>query len=140
MAKKQTALQKPVTLSLGTVLLFMLIFGLVGGYAIMKSFAEPTVGRGKNTAATIVVSKNPVKAGDMFDVSGCGYNPAYGNVIIGFTGGSWGGVLNASNCFVVAQIPALSGDTLPAGNYPVTGSQYIKGKLTKVSQTYIQVQ
>jgi len=143
MAKQKNSLSKPVTFSLGTVLLFVLVFGAVGGYAVWKSLAASSNANGYGTSKyspTITVSANPVHAGDYFDVTGCGYNPAYGNAIIGFTGGGWGGVLDSNNCFKVTQIPALSGDTLPAGTYPVTASQYIKGKLTKVAQTTITVQ
>jgi hypothetical protein len=39
MAKKQNSLKKPVTFSMGTVLLFVLAFAAVGAYAIWNSFA-----------------------------------------------------------------------------------------------------
>jgi hypothetical protein len=41
MAKKKSTLKSPVTFSLGSVLLFVLIFGAVGGYAVWKSLAAP---------------------------------------------------------------------------------------------------
>jgi hypothetical protein len=61
-----------------------------------------------------------VRAGDRFDVYGCDYDTKLGNVIIGFTGGSWGSPLDSRGCFEIPDIPALSGDTL-AGRWRVTG-------------------
>jgi len=57
-------------------------------------------------------SPNVVHAGDYFTVSGCGYDTSLGNVIVGFTGGSWGLPLDSNGCFTVGPIAALSGDTV----------------------------
>ena len=78
-------------------------------------------------------------SGDSFDVSGCGYDTSLGNVVVGFTGGSWGSALDGSGCFTITSIPALSGDTLPPGTYEVTASQYVDGRLTKTGDTTVTV-
>ncbi|HJR96213.1 MAG TPA: hypothetical protein VJ807_12355 [Gaiellaceae bacterium] len=88
---------------------------------------------------TLTANPNVVNAGDYFSVSGCGYNPDHGGVIVGFTGGSWGQV-PSGGCIDIGGIPALSGDTLPAGTYPVTSYQYIDGGLTKVAETTVTVE
>jgi hypothetical protein len=45
MAQKSSALNKPMTFSASTIILFVFIFGLVGGYALFKSLAaKPTSG------------------------------------------------------------------------------------------------
>jgi hypothetical protein len=82
---------------------------------------------------------NVLHSGDYFDVHGCGYDRALGNVIVGFTGGSWGSALDANGCFTIAGIPALSGDTLPAGTYDVTANQYVRGRLTETGETTVTV-
>ena len=69
-------------------------------------------------------------AGDYFTVSGCGYDTSLGNVVVGFTGGSWGSALDSNGCFTITGIPAPLGDTLPAGTYSVTASQYVRNKWT----------
>ena len=135
---KSSSLSKPVSFSLGAVLFFALAFGAVGSYALWKTFAAP----GKYSPSLTVVP-SVLKAGDSFNVSGCGYDKSYGNVIIGFTGGGWGSPIDANGCISVTGIPALSGDTLPSGAYPVTAYQYIKGngkKLGKVAETSLTVQ
>lgn len=40
-AKKSNKLKKPMTFSMGAVMLFATIFGVVGAYAIWKTFAAP---------------------------------------------------------------------------------------------------
>jgi hypothetical protein len=89
-------------------------------------------------APSLTADPNVVHAGDYFDVSGCGYDPNYGGVVVGFTGGSWGQVPNGG-CIDITGIPALAGDTLPAGTFPVTAYQYMEGKLTKVAETTLTV-
>jgi hypothetical protein len=97
-------------------------------------------GGGENRyPATLVASPNVVQAGDSFDVSGCGYDASLGNVVVGFTGGSWGSSLDSNGCFTISGIPALSGDTLPPGVYPVTANQYVSGELTKTGETTVTV-
>jgi hypothetical protein len=88
---------------------------------------------------TLAATPNVLQAGDRFDVSGCGYDTAAGNVIVGFTGGSWGSSLDANGCFTIAGIPALSGDTLPAGTYEVGAYQYIHNKWTETGETTVTV-
>ena len=96
-------------------------------------------GGGNRYAGTLVASPNILHAGDYFDVSGCGYDTNLGNVIVGFTGGSWGSPLDGNGCFTVPDIPALSGDTLPPGTYQVTASQYVNGKWTETGDTTVTV-
>ena len=88
---------------------------------------------------TLTATPDVLHAGDRFDVSGCRYSSEYGNVIVGFTGGSWGSPLDSSGCFTITDIPALSGDTLPAGTYDVTAYQYVHGKLTETGDTTVTV-
>jgi hypothetical protein len=99
-------------------------------------------GNGNVTVTSVpTLSANPdvVRAGDSFDVSGCGYNPDYGGVVVGFTGGSWGQV-PSGGCIDIVGIPALSGDTLPAGTYSVRAYQYVDGSLTEVAETTLTVE
>ncbi len=93
---------------------------------------------GGSYTGTLTANPDVLHAGDYFTVSGCGYDDEYGNVVVGFTGGSWGSALTAG-CFSIAGIPALSGDTLPAGTYPVTAYQYVNGKWTATGSTTVTV-
>jgi hypothetical protein len=98
-------------------------------------------GQGGHAAypGTLVATPSTLQAGDYFDVTGCGYDTALGNVIIGFTGGGWGSPLDENGCFTIAGIPALSGDTLPAGTYEVTASQYVHNKWIETGDTTVTV-
>jgi hypothetical protein len=96
-------------------------------------------GKPSKYTGTLTATPNVLKAGDSFDVHGCGYKTALGNVIVGFTGGSWGSPLDADGCFTITGIPALSGDTLPAGTYAVTAYQYVRNKLTETGETTVTV-
>lgn len=98
-------------------------------------------GNGNDNRASGTLSANPstLQSGDYFDVNGCGFDTALGNVIVGFTGGSWGSPLDSSGCFTIPDIPALSGDTLPPGTYAVTASQYVNNKWTETAQTTVTV-
>jgi hypothetical protein len=88
---------------------------------------------------SLTATPNVLHAGDYFTVSGSGYNTDYGNVIVGFTGGSWGSPLDSTGSFSITNIPALSGDTLPAGTYPVTAYQYVHNKWTETGETTVTV-
>lgn len=99
-------------------------------------------GNGKGnggSSPTLVATPDTVHAGEAFDVSGCGYDSEYGNVIVGFTGGSWGSPLDGDGCFTVTGIPALSGDTLPPGTYPVSAYQYVNDRLRETGSTTVTV-
>lgn len=96
-------------------------------------------GGGGSYTGTLTATPNVLHAGDYFTVAGCGYDTSLGNVIVGFTGGSWGSALDGSGCFTIAGIPALSGDTLPPGTYEVTANQYVSGKLTETGDTTVTV-
>ena len=96
-------------------------------------------GNSNRSAATLVATPDVLQAGDVFDVSGCGYDLEYGNVIVGFTGGSWGSPLDSDGCFTISGIPALSGDTLPPGTYAVTAYQYVNGRLRATGETTVTV-
>jgi hypothetical protein len=89
---------------------------------------------------SLTATPNVLHAGDYFGVSGCGYNTEYGNVIVGFTGGSWGSPLDANGCFTITSIPALSGDTLSPRTYPVTAYQCVhNGQLRESGETTVTV-
>jgi hypothetical protein len=85
---------------------------------------------------TLVATPDVLRAGESFTVSGCGYNLALGNVIVGFEAGSQGSPLDASGCFSIAGI--FSG-MRPPGTYPVIAYQYVHGHLRKMAETSIQV-
>ena len=90
---------------------------------------------------SLVATPDHLQAGDTFDVTGCGYDTEYGNVVVGFTGGSWGSPLDSNGCFAIPSIPALSGDTLPPGTYAVTAYQYVhNGQLRATGQTTVTVE
>ena len=96
-------------------------------------------GGGNRYSGTLTATPNVLHAGDYFTVTGCGYDTSLGNVIVGFTGGSWGSALDGNGCFTIAGIPALSGDTLPAGTYQVTANQYIHNGWTETGETTVTV-
>jgi hypothetical protein len=96
-------------------------------------------GGGGGYTGTLTATPNVLQAGDSFTVAGCGYDTSLGNVIVGFTGGGWGSPLDASGCFTISGIPALSGDTLPAGTYVVTAYQYVNGRLRETGETTVTV-
>jgi hypothetical protein len=95
--------------------------------------------KGSSYPGSLTAAPNVLRAGDHFDVSGCGYNTAYGNVIVGFTGGSWGSPLDSDGCFSIKGIPALSGDTLPAGTYEVRAFQYVHNRWVETGNTTVTV-
>jgi hypothetical protein len=90
-------------------------------------------------SGTLTATPNVLHAGDYFTVSGCGYDTSLGNVVVGFTGGGWGSPLDGNGCFTIPDIPALSGDTLPAGTYAVSAYQYVHGKWTETGETTVTV-
>jgi hypothetical protein len=103
--------------------------------------AAPSALAKKHNAYTgsLTATPNVLHAGDYFDVHGCGYDTAMGNVIIGFTGGSWGSPLDENGCFTIPHIPALSGDTLPAGTYEVSAYQYNGRRWVETGETTVTV-
>jgi|ERR671923_1507777 hypothetical protein len=109
---------------------------------VVAIVAGPALGRGqspKRYSGTLVATPDVLHSGDYFDVHGYGYDTQYGNVIVGFTGGAWGSPLDGNGNFTIAGIPALSGDTLPAGTYEVTVSQLVRGRWRVTGETYVTV-
>jgi hypothetical protein len=96
-------------------------------------------GGGGSYTGSLTATPNVLQAGDYFDVSGCGYDTSLGNVVVGFTGGGWGSPLDSTGCFTIRSIPALSGDTLAPGTYPVTAYQYVHGRWTETGETTVTV-
>jgi len=96
-------------------------------------------GKHNKYPGTLTATPTVLHAGDYFTVTGCGYDTSLGNVVVGFTGGSWGSALDSKGCFTIANIPALSGDTLPAGTYPVEAFQYVRGRLVETGETSVTV-
>lgn len=120
------------------------VAALVFGFAVVsgRSPLGATGTLAANSArysGTLTATPSSLSAGDYFMVSGCGYSTALGNVIVSFTGGSWGSPLDSNGCFTIADIPALSGDTLPAGTYPVTASQLLHNKWAVTGTTTVTV-
>jgi hypothetical protein len=122
---------------------FTVVAALMLAAAIFAATAYGSSGKHGNHSGpysgTLTATPNVLHAGDYFTVSGCGYDTSLGNVIVGFTGGSWGSPLDANGCFTISGIPALSGDTLPAGTYAVTASQYVRNKWTETGETSVTV-
>ena len=118
---------------------FTVVAALMLAVAIFAAAGNGSSGKHGKYSGTLTATPNVLHAGDYFTVSGCGYDTSLGNVIVDFTGGSWGSPLDANGCFTISGIPALSGDTLPAGTYPVTASQYVKGKWTETGETTVTV-
>jgi hypothetical protein len=96
-------------------------------------------GKGRQYQGTLVATPDVLQAGDYFTVRGCGYDRALGNVIVGFTGGSWGSPLDDEGCFTIAGIPALSGDTLPPGTYEVSAYQRVRKRWVETGETTVTV-
>jgi hypothetical protein len=111
--------------------------------ALVASPALAGKGGGKPSSSsypgTLVATPNVLHAGDYFDVSGCGYDTSLGNVVVSFAGGGWGSPLDAYGCFTIHDIPALSGDTLPAGTYEVQALQLVRNKWTETGDTTVTV-
>ena len=103
--------------------------------------AAPSALAGKRNAYTGSLTATPdvLHAGDEFDVHGCGYDTAKGNVVVHFTGGSWGSPLDENGCFTIPHIPALSGDTLPAGTYEVSAHQFNGKRWVETGDTAVTV-
>jgi hypothetical protein len=106
--------------------------------AVTPAFAGKG-GTGVKYKGSLTATPSVLHSGDYFTVSGCGYDTALGNVIVGFTGGSWGSPLDANGCFSISGIPALSGDTLPPGTYTVSAYQYVHSKWTETGETTVTV-
>jgi hypothetical protein len=117
-----------LALMVGGVLLTAGTAGFAGAHQSQKAYP-----------GTLSATPNILKAGDVFTVTGCGYNTAYGNVIIGFTGGSWGSSLDNEGCFTIAGIPALSGDTLDPGTYEVRAFQSVHNHWVETGETSVTV-
>lgn len=111
---------------------------MIGGLVVMLVPFAGTMARSRYSG-WLEATPDTLQAGDSFDVHGCGYDRGLGNVIVSFTGGSWGSPLDAAGCFTVSNIPALSGDTLPAGTYPVRAMQYVHHKWTETGETTVTV-
>jgi hypothetical protein len=117
--------------------------GLTVGFMalVLVALTAGSVAAGKQNRypGSLTATPSTLRAGDTFDVNGCGYDTALGNVIIGFTGGAWGSALDSNGCFTIRDIPALSGDTLPLGTYEVTASQLVRGKWRETGETHVTV-
>lgn len=96
-------------------------------------------GGGRSKYGTLAATPYVLHAGDYFTVSGCGYDPSLGDVLVGFVASSHTAALDSNGCFTVPDIPALSGDTLPPGTYEVSAYQRVRGKLTETGETVVTV-
>jgi hypothetical protein len=115
-------------------------FTLIALIGVLAVLAAPAALAGKHARypATLTATPNELHAGETFTVSGCGYTAA-GGVIVGFTGGAWGATPDSDGCFSIPDIPALSGDTLPPGVYPVSAYQLVRNKWTEIGETTVTV-
>ena len=86
---------------------------LIAVLAVLLVLAPAALaGKQSRYPRSLTATPNVLHAGDVFTVSGCGYDTSMGNVIVGFAGGSWGSALDSNGCFEIPHIPALAGDTL----------------------------
>ena len=115
------------------------VLALMLGSLLLIGTIAHAAPRAARYSGSLKATPNTLHAGDVFDVTGCSYDTSLGNVVIGFTGGSWGSPLDENGCFTIAGIPALSGDTLPPGTYEVTAYQYVHKKWTETGDTTVTV-
>jgi hypothetical protein len=122
-------------------LIALLTVGLIAGTTFAARGGNGRGGGAHATSNDATLAANPavVHSGDLFDVSGCGFDTSLGNVVVGFTGGSWGSRLDGAGCFTIAEIPALSGDVLPVGTYDVTAYQLLNGRWRAMASTTVTV-
>src|SRR5215208_4594721 len=88
------------------LLVALLLAGLLIALSPVSNEARDLADTGKALAGhryngTLVATPSRLQAGDSFSVSGCGYDTSFGNVKIGFTGGSWGSALDSNGCFTI---------------------------------------
>lgn len=118
----------------------MVVFAVV--IATAAIVAGPAVGKGRapnhRYAGYLTAAPQELRAGDFFDVYGCGYDEALGNVIVGFGGGSWGSPLGEGGCFEIKHIP-VGGDNPMPGTYPVTAYQFVRNKWIATGQTTVTI-
>ena len=107
--------------------------------AALVSAPAAFAGKQSRYPGSLTATPNVLHAGDVFTVSGCGYDTSKGNVIVAFAGGSWGSALDSNGCFVIPHIPALAGDTLPDGAYEVSASQFNGKRWTETGDTFVTV-
>ena len=110
--------------------------------AVLALVGAPAALAGKPTSkysGSLTATPAVLHAGESFDVTGCGYDTALGNVVVSFVGGGWGSPLVSKGCFTIAGIPALSGDTLAAGTYEVRALQKVRNKWVETGDTTVTV-
>jgi hypothetical protein len=130
--------------SLQAILILAIIAALLLALSPVYKPADYLPGTGAAQAGhrytgTLTATPDRLRAGDTFTVNGYGYDTSLGNVIVSFTGGSWGSPLDAEGNFTIADIPALSGDTLPAGTYEVRAFQKVGKRWVETGDTTVTV-
>jgi len=95
---------------------------------------------GGSYTGSLTATPNVLRAGDYFDVSGCGYDMGLGNVVVSFLGAASGSPLGPGGCFSGVTLPAMNGDTLAPGTYEVRALQFVRNKWTETGETTITVQ
>ena len=120
-------------------LIALLVVGLVAGTTLAAKGGNGNRHSLATASMTFTATPDTLHSGDSFNVNGCGFDTSLGNVIVGFTGGSWGSPLDDAGCFTIDGIPALSGDTLPPGTYDVKASQKVHGRWKVVDKTTVTV-
>ena len=134
-----TGVSLQAMLIVAIVALLLVAFSPVFKPAEILSGTSAVDAGGSRYGATLRAEPSTVQAGDHFTVSGCGYDRAYGNVIVSFAGGSWGSALDGAGCFSIAGIPALSGDTLAPGQYEIEASQKVGKRWRGTGDTVLTV-
>ena len=122
---------------------FRAVLAAIIGLALVVA-PSALAGKRNSYTGSLTATPNVLHAGDYFDVKGCGYSTAMGNVILSFTAGGWGSPLSDPDgdgygCFEIKGIPALSGDTLADGTYEVTASQFNGKRWVETGETTVTV-
>jgi hypothetical protein len=139
MANKKSNLKRTVTFSLTQVILFVLVFAAVGGYAVWKSLAA------KSLPATLTATPNPVSPNGPFSLYGCGFAPNMG-VAIKFVSptaaGAFGGPADANGCYDSTKYGSETASNV-AGVETISAYQYLRGydhRPTLMASTVLTIQ
>ncbi len=118
---KNSGLNQKLTLSMKQVILFVVIFGLVTGIAIVKSFAAPANGRGGSRpggGTSASCSAPPTTVGSTWTVTGNGLPPF---AIVQFLVSDSTGAASS-----VTVMTNSSGSAVAAGHAYIAGTDKVK--------------
>jgi hypothetical protein len=142
MSAAASTVRHTIGVGIEALMIAAIIAALAFGIALANGHpigATSVLAAGNRYPGTLAATPSTLHAGDYFSVAGCGYDTSLGNVIVAFTGGSWGSPLDANGCFTISDIPALSGDTLPPGVYDVSARQFVHKKWVETGEAVVTV-